>query len=162
MHFPIILPLLFCSVSNFLRAQTCTYLAYDGFNYTANAPLQAQSGGTGWAAPWIVQGNNSTVPGYQTVNGSGSLAYGLLQSIGRHGVGGYQYLTAGRRLNSVDGGPFDAYIATGTDAIGTQAGTTLWVSALLRKTNNNDEPVFASLHNSNIDWCNNCTTNNNL
>lgn len=159
MRFPIILPLLFCGGLSSLRAQTCTYLAYDGFNYTANSPLQAQSGGTGWAAPWTVQGNNSTVPGYQTVNGSGSLAYGLLQSIGRHGVGGYQYLTAGRRLNSVDGGPFDAYIATGTDAIGTQAGTTLWISTLLRKTNNNDEPVFLSLHSSNIDWCNNCTTN---
>lgn len=150
--------LLFC-FARFLYGQTCTYLAYDGFEYSSDTPLHGLSGGTGWAAPWSVQNNNTTLPGFQSVYGNGSLSYGLLQTIGRHGTGGYQYLTAGRRLNSTDGGPFDAYIASGTDAIGTQAGSTLWYSVLLRKTSNNDQEVYTTLHSSTLDWCENCTTN---
>ena len=45
-----------------LSAQ-CTYLAYDGFNYSTNQALQGLSGGTGWQAPWNTQNNNSSVPG---------------------------------------------------------------------------------------------------
>ena len=36
-------------------AQTCLYLAYDGFDYPAGSPLEAQSGGPGWGAGWYVQ-----------------------------------------------------------------------------------------------------------
>lgn len=154
--FPVVLLVCF---TRFLYSQTCTYLAYDGFDYPSNTPLHGLSGGTGWLAPWTVQNNPVVLPGYQSVNGSGSLSYGLLQAIGRHGTGGYQYHTSGRRLNATDGGPFDAYIASSTDAIGTQAGTTLWASVLLRKTSNNDESVFVSLHSSTIDWCTTCSSN---
>ncbi|MBP6812707.1 MAG: hypothetical protein KA138_14365, partial [Saprospiraceae bacterium] len=46
-------------------AQTCNYLAYDGFDYTANAPLEGLQGGTGWQSPWNVQNETTTLPGYQ-------------------------------------------------------------------------------------------------
>ena len=43
----LLLALLLISFQN-TSAQTCNYLAYDGFDYAANTPLEGLQGGTGW------------------------------------------------------------------------------------------------------------------
>lgn len=143
-------------LNSFLFAQPCNYLAYDGFSYTADSPLEARQGGTGWLAPWNVQGENTTVPGYQIAGGS-TLSWLDLQTAGAHVSGGFQYLTAGRRLNTQNDGPFAPWL-NNDGAIG-QAGTTLWSSLLLRKNQNNDETIAAIWHESNLQWCDGCTSN---
>ncbi|HNL40015.1 MAG TPA: hypothetical protein PKH43_12790, partial [Saprospiraceae bacterium] len=105
-------------------AQTCLYLAYDGFDYPAGSPLEAQSGGPGWGAGWYVQVNDVTVPGYQTANVSGSLNYGGLLTQGNYATGGKAYLTAGRRLATAANGPFADYVAQDQNGIGTAYGDT--------------------------------------
>lgn len=144
-------------VADSLIAQTCTYLAYEPFDYLSAQPLDDQLGGAGWAEPWLVQNDDQIIPGYQTGDGAALFQYQNLQTIGRFATGGRVYLTAGRRLNTQDGGPFDAYIAENQAAIGTQTGATLWMSAMLRKEQNNGESIFAGLHSSQLPWCDNCT-----
>jgi hypothetical protein len=56
---------------------------------------------------------------------------------------------------------FNAYVEN-DDAIGSSVGTTLWVSGLLQKTQDNGQHVYFDLHNSNINWCNNCSSDNRL
>lgn len=144
----------------FLAAsQPCTYLAYDPFDYPATAPLDDQNGGTGWAEPWLTQNDDQTLPGYQTSTGSAnSLSFSTLQTIGRFATGGRAYLTAGRRLNTSDAGPFGEYVNEFNEGIGTAAnGGELWMSALLRKDQDNGQSVFAGLHGSGLPWCDNCT-----
>ncbi len=141
-----------------LSAQTCAYLAYDGFDYDANAPLNGLSGSTGWQSFWDVQNATATVPGYQINNGAGSLQYNDLQQTGRYAIGGYQYLTSGRMLNTSDSGPFGVYVAEYETGIGTQTGGTLWTSVLLRKDGNNGQTVWVDYHNNNIAWCSNCAS----
>ncbi len=137
--------------------QPCVYLAYDGFDYTANTALDDRNGGAGWAEPWLTQNDDQTIPGFQTSTGAGSLAFGNLQTLGRFASGGRAYLTAGRRLNTSENGPFAAYVGTFNGGIGTETGGTLWMSALLRKEGNNNQSVFAGLHGSGLPWCDNCT-----
>jgi len=137
-------------------AQTCTYLAYEAFDYPANVPLNGQSGGTGWFEPWLVQNADVVLPGYQLGNGGASPAYSSLQTIGGYATGGQAYLTAGRRLNTDPGGPFHDYVADFDNGIGTETGTTLWMSALLRKDNNNGQSLFTGLHASQAPWCDGC------
>ncbi|MFN3848929.1 MAG: PKD domain-containing protein [Spirosomataceae bacterium] len=134
-------------------AQTCQYLAYDGFNYTSNSPLNGGAGGTGWASPWEVQNNNTTIPGYQST-GNSSLSYSDLQTFGNHISGGSNYLAIGRSLNLSRSGPFASYL-NNTGRIG-QPGTTLYLSCLLRKTNNNDEYLAVLLQGgNNVAWVTN-------
>ena len=142
-----------------IMAQTCTYLAYDGFDYAANTPLNALNGGTGWDLPWATQNDDIAIPGYQINNGSGSLTYNALQTMGRYGIGGNAYLTAGRRLNTADNSPFADYVADYDNGIGTQIGDTLWTSFVLRKNNNNNEEVWVDLHDQGgIGWCSGCAS----
>jgi PKD repeat protein len=149
--------LLLCILSSLeSRAQTCNYLAYDGFSYSDNSPLEALQGGTGWLQPWNVQGESTQIPGYQISVGV-PLQYQDLQTTPGYASGGFQYLTAGRRLNVQQDGPFEPWL-NGDGAIG-QSGTTLWASILLRKNQNNDETVAAYWHNQNIQWCEGCTSN---
>lgn len=158
--FPIFTVLLLAQYPYFkLQAQTCTYLAYDGFDNAANAPLNALNGGTGWIIPWNVQNDDTDIPGYQINNGAGSLTYSNLQTIGRYATGGYQYLTSGRILNTGEYGPFSDYVADFDNGIGTQTGDTLWISLLLRKSQNNGEDVWVDFHdNGNASWCYSCAT----
>lgn len=136
----------------------CTYLAYDGFNYGLNLPLNGAAGGTGWQNPWNVQNNDASVPGYQSSASAASLSYSNLQALGNHATGGRQYLTAGRRLNSSSNGPFAAYVQSGSDYIGSLYGDTLWMSAVISKLTNDNQEVGLDLHNDNIPWCNNCSS----
>jgi PKD repeat protein len=140
-------------ISGLASGQVCNYLAYDGFNYTANTALAGQQGGSGWQAPWTVQNGNQTIPGFQA-SAASPLTFGNLQTTGNYISGGYAYLTAGRRLNTAPDGPFAPYLNS-NGAIGAP-GSTLWMSILLRKTENNGETVAAYWHPNNIDWCSNC------
>jgi hypothetical protein len=136
---------------------TCQYLAYESFDAPANSPLQGASSGSGWAGAWTVQGGSTVVPGYNIQ--ANSLSYNNLQTVGMSATGGYIYVTAGRRLNTNDGGPFDDYVAAYQNAIGTETGTELWVSGLVRKDMNNMEPIFMAFHDNGIDWCEPCSSN---
>ena len=127
-------------------------LAYDSFSSSAG-PLDQTAGGTGWSAAWFVQNNDTSVPGYNIAN-SAPLSYNSLQTSGNYAIGGDAYQTAGRGLNVSSGGPFDTYLTNGL--IG-RSGTTLWMSALLRKDVNNDQEVSLVLHANNIAWCTNCS-----
>jgi PKD repeat protein len=154
MRYLLYFPLFFLSSAPVL-GQVCQVLAAEDFNYPPSVPLHGQQGGSGWAEPWYVQGLNTTLPGYQTA--SGSLTYGALRTNGGQAMGGREYLTVGRLLDTDPGGPFADYITPGSEAIGTQKGGTLWMSALLRKTQNNSQSVFAGMHSEGLAWCNDCT-----
>ncbi len=138
------------------HAQTCNYLAYDGFAYPSNTPLEGLQGGTGWQTPWNVQSENTNLPGFGIATAN-PLQWLDLQTAGNHTSGGLAYLTAGRRLNTSTSGPFANWL-TQDGTIG-KPGTTLWASILLRKNQNNDEPVAAIWHESNLQWCDGCTSN---
>jgi PKD repeat protein len=141
----LLLAAIWCSLRT--NAQTCTYLAYDGFDNIADAPLDGLASGTGWAAAWSVQNGDTNVPGYQVNNGSGSLSFGALQTMGRYAKGGYAYLSSGRRLAVGESEAFPQFVAVGNNGIGTLAsGDTLWVSFLLQKDEGNDEEVWVDLH----------------
>ncbi|MBK9687086.1 MAG: PKD domain-containing protein [Saprospiraceae bacterium] len=146
---------IFFAVQLSLSAQ-CTYLAYDGFNYAPSQALQGLSGGTGWQAPWTVQNNNASVPGYQT-QGTSSLTYTGLTTLGIYGQGGSQYLTSGRRFNTSQQGPFANYLAENSDAIGSETGDSLWLSVLFNKISPDDQQVWLDLHDNNIAWCSGCS-----
>ncbi len=139
-------------------AQPCQYLAYDPLDYAPGSPMNGQNLGGGWLQPWFVQNADETLPGYQVNAGAGSLAFSDLQTLGRYAMGGRAYLTAGRRLDARDGGPFDEYVATDNEGIGSQTGGVLWMSALLRKDQDNNQSVFAGLHGSDLSWCDNCSS----
>lgn len=132
----------------------CTYLAYDAFDYTSGVTLNGLSGGTGWLSPWDIQNAHIPLPGYQT--STGSLTFGDLQTLGIRASGGRDYVTTGRRLNDVADGPFSDYVAEYEQGIGTLTGDTLWVSFLLRKDQNNSQPVSVDLHSNNNAWCPQC------
>jgi PKD repeat protein len=148
------LSLLFLFFQASLIAQSLQYLAYEGFNYPNGLALNQLSGGSGWNGRWNVQNNNADIPGYQT--SSNALSFGDIQVSGGIAAGGSSYLTAGRLFDLSTGGPFANYIQGGQ--IGSQTGTDLWVSALLSKTIGNAQPLFFSLHNNNLAWCDGCTT----
>ena len=131
-----------------VEAQTCSPMAYEGFIYDSLTPLHTSGGGSGWDGTWIMQNEDATVPGYNAV--SNSLTYLDLQNNGNACGGGSVWLTAGRRLNTDVDGPFGAYrVDEYTNAIGLP-GTTIWMSALLRKTNANEHEVFVDLHDDEI------------
>ncbi|MFN0174877.1 MAG: PKD domain-containing protein [Saprospiraceae bacterium] len=151
----LVLPFLLFFLQN-TSAQPCNYLAYDGFDYAANSSLEGLQGGTGWQTPWNVQNENTTLPGYQTT-AANPLYWLDLQTVGNYTSGGFAYLTSGRRLNTSADGPFADWLTQG-GTIG-KSGTTLWASILLRKNQNNDETVAAIWHESNLQWCDGCTSN---
>ncbi len=144
-------------LTSLLRAQPCQYLAYDGFDYPAGLPLHGLSGGSGWANPWEVQVADQSIPGYQTQSG-GSLFWPGLQAPGTALGGGKAYLTAGRLLNTDSDGVFADFVGDNGEFVGDKKGTVLWMSALVRKEKNNNSAVFTGLHDSNIPWCDNCTS----
>ena len=142
----LLLSILFLFLLPKIHAQTCQYLAYEGFNYANNLPLNGQFGGVGWALPWDIQNGNNTVPGFQSST-TNPLIYGNLLLSGNHGSGGFNYLSAGRRLNLSGNGPFASYL-NGAGMIG-QSGTTLYWSVLLRKEFNNNQFAAVMLQGGN-------------
>ena len=140
-----------------LLVSQCTYLAYDGFDYIQNTTLEGQQGGSGWLSPWNVQNSDTTIPGYQIDNSSGSLVYNGLQTFGRHISGGQSYLTAGRSLNVDYDGPFTNYITQYGNGIGSLTGDTLYYSAVMNK-NQDGANIFFGMHNAGVGWCTNCAS----
>ncbi len=137
----------------------CLYLAYDGCDFAPNQALHQAAGGSGWAANWLVQGDNISQPGYQAAASASSLSYEDLPLSGSRIQGGIDYLASGRRLNTQADGPFGTYVA-GEEAIGSSAqGEVLWASMLLSKTANDNTEISAYFHADDLSWCFNCTQN---
>lgn len=148
-------PIIFLFLFLFSNAQSqSTYLGYDALDNVAGVSLHGSFGGSGWNAPWNVQGGNPA--GYQF--SATALSYSNLLTFGGSCDGGQAYLTAGRLLDYDDGGAFDDYV-TGSGLIGSSTGTVLYASCLLLKKTNDAERVYLSLHNSNVEWCEGCTSN---
>lgn len=150
--------LLFIAVTllHYMSFAQCTYLANDGFDYPTGESMEGLSGGTGWQSPWSVQNGSTTIPGYSAT--ASSLTYSDLQVAGNAASGGDVFLTAGRRLNTADNGPFSDYVAQWSDGLGTSTGDTLWMSFLLSKDAANGQSVVVSLHDDNTAWCSNCAS----
>lgn len=145
------------NVSNPNSAGVCAYLAYDGFEYNQNSPLHGQSGGEGFSGNWLVQGDNTDVPGFQTSANNNSLSYLDLQVSGIHISGGRNYLASGRRLNTSLSGPFADYILPSNQTIGAVAdGSELWMSVLINKPQNDNDEVYLEMHSADLAWCNLC------
>jgi len=128
-----------------------TYLAYDPLTGAHETNLHVSSGGSGWASAWNVQGGNNTGYLFDSIG----LNYSSLQTTGGCIKGGYSWVQAGRYLDNQNNGAFQNYINAGN--IGSEYGTTLYTSFLLQKSQSNNEEVYLSLHNSNVDWCSSCT-----
>jgi hypothetical protein len=117
-----------------------TLLAADSFSGAAGT-LHNASGGSGWGGTWQIQHGDTSVPGYNLA--SGSLSYSTLAVSGNNAIGGDSYQTAGRAFNTSSSGPFGSYLSNGL--IGAN-GSTLYLSALLRKDVANDEELSLTLH----------------
>jgi hypothetical protein len=95
-------------------------LAYDGFDYAQGSKLAGLSGGTGWSAPWAYSSGASA---------SGNVVEGL----GYTDSNGRQLLTAGGAWTT-DPGVFFARAERGTTATFGAAGSSVWMSFLVRQT----------------------------
>jgi hypothetical protein len=123
-------------------------LATEPFDGTAGV-LDDTNGGTGWGVPWYVQNDDKVLPGF-AITPDVPLTFGTLSSTPSHMTGGRVYLACGRGFDLTEAGAFAAYVDTG--AIG-KAGTTLWMSVLLRKDEASNSPLEVSLHGSNaVHW----------
>lgn len=145
--------ILICCISSYIsQAQcppnTCTPLAYDGFEYEDQTPLDALAGGSGWGNVWEVQSDNIDVPGFHISSNNG-LSYADLQAFGGGMAGGNSYLSAGRLLDLSENGLFQNYLENGFI---TAEGTSLFFTAMIRKDMDNDDPIFINLHEGNIPW----------
>lgn len=149
-HIIIVLSLIITTTSH-LYAQcnaVCTPLAYEGFEYDELSPLDELSGGSGWGNIWEVQGSDTSIPGYH-VSANDNLGYDDLQTFGGGLSGGNSWLSAGRALDLSEDGLFNNYLDNGF--IGAE-NTTLYFSAIIRKDENNSDPMFINLHEGNIPW----------
>lgn len=118
--------------------------AYDNFG-TVTGPLYNSSNGFGFNTNWQVQANSTvsfaikdSIPFANYLN--------LVQSKGPYAIGGGSYRFAGRDLNV---STFDYLInSNNTSNIG-QAGTSLWVSALMKRIVNTNGKDILSFCNKN-------------
>jgi hypothetical protein len=134
----------------------------------------------GWRGDWQVEGNNTTgylvdptnSPPVSDLNGAGNVN---LVTAGSYAVGGFSStISAGRRLQTSTAGPFGTNNGVSIGTAGTdylinnhpnansrigRAGTTIWMSILLRKDNNNNDPTYVSLHRNNNVWDGDAGTN---
>ncbi|HEX8547165.1 MAG TPA: LamG-like jellyroll fold domain-containing protein, partial [Cytophagaceae bacterium] len=117
-------------------------LAYDDFNTTPGA-LEAKTSGSGWEKAWYVQNSDVTVPGYN-VSSSSPMTYSTLKTTGNYAIGGYAYLSAGRMID-VGNAAFAPYLSSGL--IGA-SGTTMYISALMRKDVNYDDELSLQTHSN--------------
>ncbi len=135
----------------FLGAQTpcdCVPMLYESFNYDAGTTLHQKVGGTGWDGIWENQGGDTRLPGLNI--GSNSLTYQTLRTNHQSLVGGLYWKHAGRSLDLSPNGALAAYRSS-NGTLG-KVGTTLWISFLLQKTQNNDEQTWAAIHGGNVNW----------
>lgn len=137
------------------------YIAYEGFDYPLNSPVQAKSGGTGWVKPWEVLADYTG--GYLINNSAGSLSYLDVKTSGNFLTGGKDWYGAGRRLNTTEAGPFAAWVEPWSDGIGTRvAPSTIFMSAILGKMNSNADDSYLDLHENDLPWYNYATNLNRI
>ncbi|MDD2797671.1 MAG: PKD domain-containing protein [Bacteroidales bacterium] len=131
----------------------CNYLAYEGFDYPVTSPLNAKTGGTGWKNSWdVITGFTG---GFLTSSTTGSLSYLDLKTSGNYATGGYEWYSMGRRLSTSPGGPFDAWVEPWEDGIGTRkTATTIYMSTILGKKNNDANEAYFDLHENELPWYN--------
>ncbi len=122
-------------------------LAHEPFQEKDGA-LSGANGGAGWASSWAVQNDSVAQPGLTIVSSSPPVYSGLPQS-GNYASGGYQFYSAGRGFDLTAQGPFRNFISGGS--IG-KAGTTLWMSALMREDSASQDPFYLALHSGNPVW----------
>jgi PKD repeat protein len=158
MRFPLLLLLALCLGCSLTQAQPCVYMAYEPFQYPAGIALHSLEGGGGWTSAWMVQNDDSVIPGYQIDNTTSSLQYGSLLTNGNHASGGRAYLTAWRLLNATHEGTFGPYVEAWQSGIGTLAqGDTLWVSSVMQINGNGDHEIKLDLFEAAGFWCPECT-----
>jgi chitodextrinase len=100
--------------------------------------LHGAAGGLGWSAPWIVQNNSTTIPGFSIDNVS-PLTYPGIETDGNYASGGTGYLAAYRQLDRASD-LIAPYLNT-AKSIG-KHGATLWFSALMRKEKANNTSIY--------------------
>ena len=132
-----------------MQAQSCGCipLLYEGFDYPEGDNMHQKVGGTGWGGAWESQTGDQRV-GFRV--GANTLAYSNLRSNYKSFTGGHYWHLIGRPLDMSANGALSAY-RNNNGYLG-KAGTTLWTSFVIQKTQNNAEQVWAGLHNSNVTW----------
>lgn len=132
-----------------ISSTPCSYLAYESFEYDYQTPLHGLVNGNGWGSSWIVQNDNTDVPGYH-IDTTNAPAYSNVPTFGNFLRGGSAYLSVGRALDISPNGPFANYLKD-NGILGADS-TTLWISSILRKDQASLAPVIAELHNTNVIW----------
>lgn len=138
--------LVFCLIASG-RSRGQNLLAEDSFNASV-IPLDSVSTGFGWARAWEVQNNSVDVPGYNLATSS-PLTYPGISTADSYAVGGDNWQSAGRLLDTSSDGVFSPYLLNGL--IG-QPGTSLVFGVLIRKDVNSEDQVSVTLHPGNPPW----------
>lgn len=121
-------------------------LAYEPFD-VPNGALQGVADGSGWSDSWSEQSSSTDIPGYNVASAT-PLTYPGLASSQNYGIGGFAYQSSGRGLDISSSGAFSSYLNGGL--IGAP-GKVLYLSFLMRKDSNNNQPSWIALHGSNIE-----------
>ncbi|MDQ1469019.1 MAG: hypothetical protein QOJ99_499 [Bryobacterales bacterium] len=116
-------------------------LASESFSGPVGA-LNGMAGGSGWAAPWQVQNNSTSTPGYEVASAA-PLGYGGVSQFGNYGIGGLNWQTSGRTLDTSATGPFGFFLNNGL--IG-NTGQTLYVGLLMRMDRTSNDEISVTLH----------------
>lgn len=130
-------------------------MAYDGLGSTA-VSLSGINTGFGWSGGWVLQ--NSDNANYVITDDTPLSVQGLLSETPFYGTAGNGFQNLGRALNNSFSGPFAAYFDPvdefdGNRKIGAKPGTVMFISALLRKNDDNDNEAQFLLHNQGgIPW----------
>ncbi|TAH20799.1 MAG: T9SS C-terminal target domain-containing protein [Cytophagales bacterium] len=112
-------------------------LVSESFNYTNGTAMHGLNGGTGWAASWFTENNNTNSPGYSATNSL--ISYSSCSFTGNAMIGGRQYLSIGREISRT--GTMASYTANtdGNLADGNEIGAgNLRIKFFLQKLRNDD------------------------
>jgi hypothetical protein len=128
-------------------------LTYEGFNYSPNQNLDALNGGSGWAAAWDSQNDNTQ---YQ-VSSTAPLTYGTLQTTANYVYGGNTFETTGRIVATSSGSVW-ANAGRVSDPFSLQQldQGVVWGSFLLRRDADvpNWNYLDVAFHRGGIPWAN--------
>ena len=122
-------------------------LASESFSGSAG-PVNAKNTGVGWANSWNVQNGSQDVPGYNVAT-TNPMLYPGISSSGGYAVGGDNWQTAGRQLDTSTGGGFAPYLVN--QLIGSP-GTSMFFSVLMRQDIGSEDTLSATLHPGSVPW----------
>jgi len=103
----------------------------------------------GMTGNWFVQNSSVLIPGYNVVI-SDLLSYQKLNKLGAYCSFGANFLGVDRSIDVSAGGSFSAYLSGGKVGL---AGTTIYISALFRKSQSNDDPISLIFKDGSCTWC---------